>query len=118
MQGKVENWILLGSAGSIEPGRPTLFRATVERKTGWVSDTVEYAVYVRTDDGQNFRALSNVCSHLGCRVRWIEDQQVFLCPCHNGRFDQDGKVVSGPPPRPLDEVTIKIEEDQLYMLGG
>ncbi|NOG74952.1 MAG: ubiquinol-cytochrome c reductase iron-sulfur subunit [Chloroflexi bacterium] len=118
LQEKVENWILLGPIKNVKIGQPTLFRATVERKTGWVSDIAEYAVYVYSEDGQNFKALSNVCTHLGCRVRWVEDDQVFHCPCHNARFDKDGKVLSGPPPRPLDEVTIKIEDDKIYMLGG
>lgn len=118
LQEKVEDWILLGSTGNVKTGEPTLFRATVETKTGWVSDTVEHAVYVSSDDGQNFKALSNVCTHLGCRVRWVEDEQVFHCPCHNAQFDKDGKVLSGPPPGPLDEVTVKIEEDKIYMMGG
>lgn len=118
LQEKVESWILLGSTSDVKIGQPTLFRATVERKTGWVSDTAEYTVYVRSDDGQNFKAISNVCTHLGCRVRWTEDEQAFYCPCHDARFDKDGKVLSGPPPRPLDNVTIKIEEDKIYMFGG
>ncbi|CAG1016415.1 menaquinol-cytochrome c reductase iron-sulfur subunit [Anaerolineales bacterium] len=118
IQEKTENWILLGSIENVKIGQPTLLRATVERKSGWVSDFAEYLVYVYSEDGQNFKALSNVCTHLGCRVRWSEDNQAFLCPCHDAKFDKAGDVVSGPPPRPLDEVTLKIEDDKIYMLGG
>jgi len=118
LQEKVESWILLGPTSEVKLGQPTLFRATMERKSGWVSDIAEYSVYIRSDDGQNFKALSNVCTHLGCRVRWQEDEQVFHCPCHDAKFDKDGMVLSGPPPRPLDAVTIKIEDDKIYMFGG
>jgi Rieske Fe-S protein len=118
LQEKVESWILLGPTSEVKLGQPTLFRATIERKSGWVSDIAEYSVYILSENGQNFKALSNVCTHLGCRVRWAEDEQVFYCPCHDARFDKEGSVLSGPPPRPLDEVTIKIEDDKIYMFGG
>jgi len=113
-----KKWILLGSIGNIPINTPTLFKARVEQKTGWVTDYKEYAVYVITSDGKNYRALSNVCTHLGCHVRWIEDLQTFYCPCHNAVFDIDGQVLQGPPPRPLDEVVIKIEDEEIFMLGG
>jgi Rieske Fe-S protein len=48
-------------------------------------------------------------------VRWIADQEVFLSPCHNGVFDREGKVISGPPPRPLDRYEVKIENNQLLI---
>jgi Rieske Fe-S protein len=51
-------------------------------------------------------------------VRWIPDTQRFFCPCHNGVFDKTGSVVSGPPPRPLDQYETKVENDQLYILVG
>lgn len=46
---------------------------------------------------EGFEAFSSVCPHLGCRVRWEADKNRFLCPCHNGIFDADGKGVTGPP---------------------
>jgi Rieske Fe-S protein len=78
----------------------------------------EISIYVLTDDGREFIAMSNVCTHLGCRVRWISDQQLFFCPCHNASFDVEGVVLSGPPPRPLDRFEVKAEDGQLFVLGG
>ena len=118
MQEKIENWIFLGSTTGVKPGVPTLMKTTIERKTGWITDTVEYAAFVHTEDGENFAAMSNVCPHLGCRVRWIDDQEIFFCPCHNASFDKNGAVLDGPPPRPLDRYEVKNEDDQLYILGG
>jgi cytochrome b6-f complex iron-sulfur subunit len=55
---------------------------------------------LRQKNGE-FRALSAVCTHLGCIVHWNPEQQKIQCPCHAGVFTPDGAVVSGPPPRPL-----------------
>jgi Rieske Fe-S protein len=112
-----EEWLYLGSAGKVELGVPTLFKTTIERKAGWIIDERELSIYVLTEDGRDYIALSNICTHLGCRVRWIDDERQFFCPCHNATFASDGRVVSGPPPRPLDRYEIKVEEDQLYILG-
>lgn len=115
---EAEEWIRLGSASKVELRTPTLFKATIERQTGWIVNETELTFYVLTDNGRDYVAMSNTCTHLGCRVRWIEDQQQFFCPCHNAAFDKEGEVLSGPPPRPLDRYTVKVEDDQLYVLGG
>jgi Rieske Fe-S protein len=95
-----------------------LFRADVRRQTGWIVNDEQLTVYVLTDDGRTYIALSNVCTHLGCRVRWVEGEQRFFCPCHNGVFDKQGRVVSGPPPRALDPYPVKVEAGQLYIQGA
>lgn len=115
---KEAEWIRLGSASKVELGTPTLFKVQVERQTGWIVDSREISIYVLTEDGRNYIAMSNICTHLGCRVRWIGDEQNFFCPCHNAVFDKDGEVVSGPPPRALDRFEVKVEDDQLFVLGG
>jgi Rieske Fe-S protein len=110
-----EEWIRLGSASSIQPGAaPTLMKATVSRRIGYLVEEQEVSVFVTTENGVEFTVLSNVCSHLGCRVRWVDDQDGFFCPCHNAIFGPDGGVVQGPPPRPLDKFEFLVEENQLY----
>jgi Rieske Fe-S protein len=115
---ETQEWIRVGSASKVELGMPTLFKAKIQRKTGWVVNEEEISVYVLTDNGRDFIAMSSICTHLGCRVRWITDQDQFFCPCHNATFDKIGQVLSGPPPRPLDRFEVKVEDDQLYILGG
>lgn len=111
-----ETWVRLGSASSIEPGAPpTLMKATVSRRSGYRVEEQEVSVFVTTENGSDFLVLSNVCTHLGCRVRWVEeDQEGFFCPCHNAIFGPDGEVVQGPPPRPLDRFESMVEEGQLF----
>ncbi len=113
-----QEWILLGSASKVMLGTPTLFKVTIERQTGWILDQQELSIYVLTDNGREYIAMSNICTHLGCRVRWIGEQDQFFCPCHNAVFNKDGEVVDGPPPRPLNRYEVKVEDDQLYILGG
>ncbi len=113
-----EGWIQLGSTAKIEVGVPTLFKVNIQRQTGWVTNEEELSAYVLTEDAREFIAMSNVCTHLGCRVRWIADKQGFYCPCHNGVFAKDGTVISGPPPRPLNRYEVKVENDQLFILGA
>jgi menaquinol-cytochrome c reductase iron-sulfur subunit len=113
-----EEWIPIGSTSKVELGTPTLFKAKIERQTGWITDEDEISVYLLTEDGRDYAAMSNICTHLGCRVRWIDDQGQFFCPCHNAIFSKDGSVVEGPPPRPLDRFEVKVEEDTIYILGG
>lgn len=63
---------------------------------------------VRLADG-GFLALHRECSHLGCTVPWSREQERFVCPCHASTFDITGQVLSPPAPRPLDLLTVRIE---------
>jgi len=59
--------------------------------------------------GGGFLALSRVCTHLGCTVPWLADDERFLCPCHSSAFDIRGDVVNPPAPRALDLYAVRIE---------
>lgn len=59
--------------------------------------------------GDEVVANSLLCTHMGCVVRWDEAQSLYVCPCHEGRFDADGKNVEGPPPRPLERLPVRLD---------
>lgn len=63
---------------------------------------------VRLQDG-GFLALHRKCTHLGCTVPWIADEQRFACPCHASAFDIRGEVLSAPAPRPLELFPVRID---------
>lgn len=72
-------------------------------------------IIVRKADG-SFVALSATCTHLGCIVQYRKDLGHIWCACHNGHFDLSGRVLSGPPPSPLQEFKVKIMGDEIYVV--
>jgi cytochrome b6-f complex iron-sulfur subunit len=59
-----------------------------------------------TDDG--FRALSKVCTHLGCLFKWVGTNNRFECPCHGSKFTNKGVYIEGPAPRSLDRFAVTV----------
>ncbi|MGE0453639.1 MAG: ubiquinol-cytochrome c reductase iron-sulfur subunit [Vicinamibacteria bacterium] len=77
----------------------------------WDGEPVEL---LRSADGRP-RALLLSCSHFGCAVAWREAEGRYQCPCHDGRFDANGRVLQGPPPRPLRQLPVRIEGAELVL---
>lgn len=64
-------------------------------------------------DGQGtLTALSPVCPHLGCHVRWNTAETTWDCPCHGSRFAPTGAVLNGPATQPLEKKSLLTEEDE------
>lgn len=60
-------------------------------------------------------AFSAVCTHLHCTVQYQSKRQRIWCACHNGVYDLHGRVVSGPPPRPLREYAVHIRGNDVIV---
>jgi cytochrome b6-f complex iron-sulfur subunit len=71
-------------------------------------------ILINTLDGE-LRAFDAVCTHLTCTVIYEPDTNTILCPCHNGRFDLSGNVVSGPPPAPLKSYAVDISGNDIII---
>lgn len=110
-----EEWLPVGSIEDLRQGEPTLFSFTRTKQVGWERSATSYGVYVVPQPGGKLDVFSNVCTHLSCRVSWNEEQREFICPCHDGLFAQDGSIISGPQPRPLDRFEYKIEDGTLMI---
>jgi Rieske Fe-S protein len=65
--------------------------------------------------GGEWRAFSAVCTHLNCTVQYRESSRQIWCACHNGLYNLNGQVVSGPPPRPLNEFSVHIRGDEVVI---
>jgi Rieske Fe-S protein len=70
---------------------------------------------MRTADGVTARSL--LCTHQGCNVRWLDDRKIYLCPCHDGAFDAEGRPIYGPPRRPLVELAVTVSETEVIVDG-
>ena len=77
---------------------------------GWLLIAVDEMV-----KGLSLRAFSAVCTHLGCIVRWEAGMEHLYCACHGGMFDRAGRVVGGPPPRPLPRYPVEVREGQVFV---
>jgi len=71
-------------------------------------------ILVRTGTGQ-LRAFSAVCTHLDCTVQYKSDLGVIWCACHNGKYDLNGRNISGPPPRPLEEYRVVVQGEDIHI---
>jgi Rieske Fe-S protein len=76
--------------------------------------TIERNVFLVQSETELF-CLSPVCTHLGCLVSWHWSRERFLCPCHGGQYDMEGKVVAGPPPAPLTRLPLFTENGWIYV---
>jgi Rieske Fe-S protein len=69
-------------------------------------------------DADRFVAFGQKCTHLGCPVIYRKEKRQLQCPCHEGYFNaEDGKVIAGPPPRPLPRVDLERKGDELWAIA-
>lgn len=69
---------------------------------------------VNTPQGE-LKAFSAICTHLNCTVQYDENASVIWCACHNGKYDLNGQVISGPPPRPLEAYQVNVRGDDIVV---
>ncbi len=108
-------WVKVGNVNDFPAGEPKAVTLSYQRRDGWVIRTVRTTVYVAAKPDGSLKVLSNICTHASCAVRWERERKAFFCPCHAAYFDADGKVMQGPPPRPLPEYPHKVEGGLLYV---
>ena len=97
------NEVVAGKAGDLKPNSGKL-----------VKFGNKPALLVRTTDTE-WKAFTAVCTHLDCTVQYRAEQKDILCACHNGIYDMKGQVVSGPPPRPLEEFAVRLRGDEVVI---
>lgn len=85
--------------------------AKVERDKFAIIPVGAKRVLVLEDAHGALHALDARCTHEGCTVRYVPGDALIWCACHNGRFDLDGRVLAGPPPKPLPKHRIQRDAD-------
>ena len=113
---KEGEWVEAGDVSQLKPGEPEEMKFRRNRTDGWkVSSEKTTAWVVKTPDNQ-LVAFAPQCTHLGCAYHWDDGAKNFLCPCHTSTFSIDGKVLTGPAPRPLDRYAVKLDGSKV-MIG-
>lgn len=80
-----------------------------------IDEERNFKVFIIRTNQDSIIALSPICSHLGCFVYFDKNSNEFICPCHGGRYDPEGKVLAGPPKEPLQKLPIKIENKRVFV---
>lgn len=111
-----ERWRDVGGVDDFAVGSITRVTYHDSDADPWSGLAVRNAAWLRRDDDQDFTAFSIYCTHTGCPVRWVAGANAFLCPCHGGVFDRNGDVSAGPPPRPLDRLTVRVRNARVEVL--
>ena len=60
-------------------------------------------------------ALSAVCTHVRCILNFDRERRTIVCPCHDGKFNLKGDVLSGPPPRPLPTYEVSMRAGEVFV---
>jgi Rieske Fe-S protein len=99
------------------PSTQTVSAGKVDDFADWQTKIVAVnghpVIVIRTPQG--FRAFAAICTHLGCVVGWDAARRQIACPCHAGFFDLNGRVVGGPPPRPLPEHGVVVVNNEVMV---
>ncbi len=99
---------LIEGSGELEPGNALNFHYPGENDT---------AILIRTADG-NYHAYEQKCTHLTCPVYFAKERNRIECPCHEGGFSvETGRVLYGPPPRPLGRVELETRDGEVWAVG-
>ncbi len=98
--------VLFGPSSRFKAGYPEEYlRGKVS--TRWMGSQQVWVI--RTEKG--LYAFLAICRHLGCTPRWVEEEQLFKCPCHGSNYNLEGDVVGGPAPRPLWRLAVGLAPD-------
>ena len=106
----------LTALNSISENQPVNLPFIITEEDAFLKSSQPENVWAVKKSESDTVVYSPICPHLGCRYQWHEDSKLFVCPCHHSVFNIDGKVVSGPAPRPLDTLPAKVKDNYLYVL--
>jgi quinol---cytochrome c reductase iron-sulfur subunit, bacillus type len=112
---KSAGWLDAGDISAITAGTPIELSFQKTRVDGWRLVTEKKTAWVVKGTDNKITAFGPQCTHLGCAYHFEASKSQFLCPCHTSFFSIDGKVISGPAPRPLDQYVTKIENNRLQI---
>ncbi len=111
-----EEWHDAGPVDRLSLDEPKAVTLALTVKDGWRTSSSAKTVWAIKQASGAVTVYSGHCPHLGCGFRWEPARHAFLCPCHLGLFALDGRVLGGPPPRPLDTLPAKVEGGRLFII--
>ncbi|MGH2982097.1 MAG: ubiquinol-cytochrome c reductase iron-sulfur subunit [Solirubrobacterales bacterium] len=109
------------SVGSVDDFNAEDYKQVVFTIVPGVGESGKTTAFVRrgsselNEDPNSYIAISSRCAHAGCPVRFVQAAGNFICPCHGGVYDFEGKRIGGPPVRPLDRFQTRVRADHVEL---
>jgi menaquinol-cytochrome c reductase iron-sulfur subunit len=115
------------SVGSLDEFSPDVYVPRIITVVEGIGEVGKTTAYIRRGNPQlseqepdlpqesadEYIAISTRCAHAGCPVRFVQAAANFICPCHGGVYDFQGKVTGGPPVRPLDRFQTRVSNGEV-----
>lgn len=98
---------LLRFASFQMPRKPRLMEVPAPLPLSGVHSGQDFFLFVQ---GKDAWAVSRTCTHLGCRINYLEDKGLIECPCHQSRFSKEGRRLSGPAEKDLPEYPVRLKK--------
>ena len=112
---KGQDWTEAGTLRELKLGTPSELVFRKNRVDGWKVTSEKSTAWVVRKSANEIIAFAPQCPHLGCAYHWVASKSEFLCPCHASTFSLEGQVLTGPAPRALDRLELKVEGDKLLL---
>jgi Rieske Fe-S protein len=108
-------WSRVGPIAALPAGSPVEMKFETLAEDAFLRTREVRSVWAVRSGAGGIEVYSPVCPHLGCHYLWNPERARFECPCHASVFAPDGRVLSGPAPRPLDTLEHRLEAGVLYV---
>ncbi len=123
-------WVAIDKASKFLGSAPHRVTYRYRDERGYTVEQIRRSAFV-VREGDELIVLSPTCTHMGCNVAFNQAAGageagltrsaggptrragLFECPCHGGRYDVSGRVVDGPPPRPLRRFETRLRDGNL-----
>jgi menaquinol-cytochrome c reductase iron-sulfur subunit len=111
-----EKWVKVANVQTIPDGEPLRLNFIQSEMDAYREQETVHSVWIVKHSPSEIAVYSPICPHAGCYFNWNAQRRLFECPCHGSVFRVDGPVVSGPAPRQLDALPVKVENGALFVI--
>ena len=90
------------------PRKPRLVEVPAPLPLSGVHSGQDFLLFVKDREAW---AVSRTCTHLGCRINYLEDKEVIECPCHQSQFTKEGQRIAGPAEKDLPRFPVRLRQE-------
>ena len=107
------HWLKVATLKDLPLSNPVSLTVVDIQEDAYLRESVVRHLWVVKHSDTSATVFSPTCPHLGCQFNWNPANRRFECPCHGSIYAEDGRVLGGPAPRPLDTLDTRIDAGSL-----